>query len=293
MSGRLDGKVAVITGGASGMGRATAHRFLAEGASVVIGDLNERTGAETMAAIAEQGAADRAAFMVTDVAEEADIEALVARATSQFGQLDCIFNNAGIGGAIGPISQTRVEEWDFTFNVLVRSVFLGIKHAARVMQDQHGNGGRGGSIISTSSIAGLGGGAGPHAYSAAKGAVVNLTRAVSGELANYRIRVNAIAPGVIRTPLFASGREAKMEAFALPKNPWPRLGTGADIASMAVYLASDEAEYITGQNMVVDGGVLASGPNMWGNDPASPMLRKSGVTHGSTGRDNDLRDVEG
>lgn len=288
MSGRLDGKVAVITGGASGMGQATVYRFLAEGASVVIGDLNEETGAATMAAIVEQGAADRAVFMVTDVAEELDIEALVTRASSEFGRLDCIFNNAGIGGAIGPISQTKVEEWDFTFNVLVRSVFLGIKHAARVLQEQ----GEGGSIISTSSIAGLSGGAGPHAYSAAKGAVVNLTRAVSGELANYRIRVNAIAPGVIKTPLFSSGREEKMEAFVLPKNPWPRLGTGEDIANMAVYLASDESEYITGQNLVVDGGVTASGPNMWGNDPASPMLRKSGVTHGSTGRDNDLRDVE-
>ncbi|MBT3532350.1 MAG: glucose 1-dehydrogenase [Rhodospirillaceae bacterium] len=288
MSGRLDGKVAVITGGASGMGQATVYRFLAEGASVVIGDMNGETGADTMAEIAKQGAADRAAFMVTDVAEEADIEALVNRATTDFGRLDCIFNNAGIGGAIGPISQTRVEEWDFTFNVLVRSVFLGIKHAARVMQDQ----GDGGSIISTSSIAGLGGGAGPHAYSAAKGAVVNLTRAVSGELANYRIRVNAIAPGVINTPLFQGGRREKMEAFAKAKNPWPRLGTGEDIANMAVYLASDESEYVTGQNMVVDGGVMASGPNMWGSDPESPMLRKSGVTHGSTGRDNDIRDVE-
>ena len=288
MSGRLDGKVAVITGGASGMGQATVYRFLAEGASVVIGDLNEETGRATMAEIEARGAADRAVFMVTDVAEESDIETLVDCATSQFRQLDCVFNNAGIGGAIGPISQTRVEEWDFTFNVLTRSVFLGIKHGARVMQAQ----GKGGSIISTSSIAGLGGGAGPHAYSAAKGAVVNLTRAVSGELANYRIRVNTIAPGVIKTPLFASGREAKMEAFALPKNPWPRLGTGADIANMAVYLASDESEYITGQNLVVDGGVTASGPNMWGHDPQSPMLKKSGVTHGTTGRSNDLRDVE-
>jgi len=226
--------------------------------------------------------------MATDVAEEADIEALVNSALTNFGKLDCVFNNAGIGGAIGPISQTKVEEWDYTFNVLVRSVFLGIKHGARVMQAQD----KGGSIISTSSIAGLGGGAGPHAYSAAKGAVVNLTRAVSGELANYSIRVNSIAPGVIMTPLFASGREAKMEAFALPKNPWPRLGTGDDIANMAVYLASDESEYITGQNLVVDGGVTAAGPNFWGQDAESPMLKKSGVTHGSTGRSADLRDVE-
>ncbi|MBT3370829.1 MAG: glucose 1-dehydrogenase [Rhodospirillaceae bacterium] len=289
MSGRLADKVAVITGGASGMGQATVYRFLAEGAKVVIGDLNAETGAATMAEITKRGAADRAAFMVTDVAEEADVEALVACATDKFGRLDCIYNNAGIGGAIGPISDTRVEEWDFTFNVLVRSVFLGMKHAARVLQDQ----GEGGSIISTSSVAGLGGGGGPHAYSAAKAAVANLTRAVSGELANYRIRVNAIAPGVITTPLFHAGRAEKAEAMATRIVPWPRLGTGEDIAAMAVYLASDESEYVTGQNMVVDGGVTAAGPNLWGYGPDSPILRKSGVTHGSTGVDNDIRDVEG
>jgi NAD(P)-dependent dehydrogenase (short-subunit alcohol dehydrogenase family) len=289
MSGRLDGKVAVITGGASGMGQATVYRFLAEGAKVVIGDMNAETGAATMAAIEQQGASDRAAFLVTNVAEGVDVEALVARATDQFGQLDCIYNNAGIGGAVGPISDTRVEEWDFTFDVLVRSVFLGIKYAARVMQRQ----GKGGSIISTSSIAGLNGGGGPHAYSAAKAAVANLTRSVSGELARHRIRVNAIAPGVITTPLFHSGQAEKFEAMAKQKVPWPRLGTGEDIAAMALYLASDESEYVTGQNMVVDGGVAANGPNMWGNDPDSPMLRKSGVTHGSTGIANDIRNVEG
>ena len=128
MGARLDGKVAVITGGASGMGRATALRFLAEGASVVIGDLNQETGKATLSEIEERGAAERAIFMATDVAEEADIEALVNGAITNFGKLDCVFNNAGIGGAIGPISQTKVEEWDYTFNVLVRSVFLGIKH---------------------------------------------------------------------------------------------------------------------------------------------------------------------
>ena len=289
MSGRLENKVAVITGGASGMGQATVYRLLAEGASVVIGDMNEETGAATMAAIVQQGAAERARFMATDVAEEADIEALVARATTDFGRLDCIFNNAGIGGAIGPITQTRVDEWDFTFNVLVRGVFLGIKHAAKVMRDQ----GNGGSIISTSSIAGLSGGAGPHAYSAAKAAVANLTRSVSGELARHRIRANAIAPGVIATPLFHAGRPEKAEALARKTVPWPRLGTGDDIAAMAVFLASDESEYVSGQNMVVDGGVTANGPDMWGTGPESPMLRKSGVTRGSTGLGNDIRDVEG
>jgi NAD(P)-dependent dehydrogenase (short-subunit alcohol dehydrogenase family) len=284
----LDGKVAVITGGASGMGRATVLRFLDEGARVVIGDLNAETGGETMAAIAEKGQAERAAFLVTDVAEETDVAALVDCATDQFGRLDCIFNNAGVGGAIGPITEIKAEEWDFTMAVLARSVFLGIKHAARAMQRQ----GDGGSIISTSSIAGLGGGGGPHVYSAAKAAVANLTRSVAGELAHYAIRVNAIAPGTITTPLFHAGSPDKAEARARAKTPWPRLGVGEDIAGMALYLASDESEFVTGQIMVVDGGALALGPDIWGNGPGSPLMRKAGVTRGTTGLGNDIREIE-
>ena len=254
MSGRLADKVAVITGGASGMGQATVYRFLAEGAKVVIGDLNAETGAATMAEITKRGAADRAAFMVTDVAEEADVEALVACATDKFGRLDCIYNNAGIGGAIGPISDTRVEEWDFTFNVLVRSVFLGMKHAARVLQDQ----GEGGSIISTSSVAGLGGGGGPHAYSAAKAAVANLTRAVSGELANYRIRVNAIAPGYVVTETNAAMvADPEIAKFLANRTALGRWADPEELAGAAVFLASGAASYITGQVLTVDGGFTA------------------------------------
>jgi len=287
MSGRLDGKVAVITGGASGMGQATALRFLSEGASVVIGDLNEESGAATMAQFAEQGFDRKAAFIKTDVAQEADVEAAVALARERFGRLDCIFNNAGIGGAIGPITETRVEEWDYTFAVLTRGVFLGLKHGARAMKE-HGDGG---SIINTASIAGMGGGAGPHAYSAAKAAVANLTRAVAGELAHFRIRVNAIAPGAIQTPLFHSGRADLMQNLAKAKTPWPRLGVGDDIANAALFLASDESEFMTGQVMVIDGGALAQGPDFWGHAPDSLFLRKSGVTHGSTGAAPSLREI--
>lgn len=288
MTGRLDGKVAVITGGASGMGQATVLRFLAEGASVVIGDLNADSGAATMDAISDKGWSGRAVFKVTDVAEEADIEALVGCAVDKFKHLDCIFNNAGIGGAIGPITETSVADWEFSFAVLIRSVFLGMKHAGRVMKQQ----GTGGSIISTASIAGMGGGGGPHAYAAAKAAVINLSRSVANEMANWSVRVNAIAPGAIITPLLHSGHAERAEAQAKKITPWPRLGSGDDIAAMALYLASDESEFVTGQVMVVDGGALARGPGLWDHSPDSRLMQVVGVTRGTTGLGNDIRELE-
>ncbi len=287
MTGRLEGKVAVITGGASGMGQATVLRFLAEGARVVLADLNQETGAATMDLIADRGAGDRATFLAGDVADESHIEALVALAVERFGRLDCMFNNAGIGGAIGSIMETDVDDWEYSFAVLVRSVFLGMKHAGRVMRAQ----GEGGSIISTASIAGLTGGGGPHAYSAAKSAVINLSRSVATEMAHHSVRVNAIAPGAIITPLMHSGHAKKTEEMAHKITPWPRLGVGDDIANMALYLASDESEYVTGQVLVVDGGASALGPRMWDNRPGSAVMRRTGITRGSTGLGNDIRDV--
>jgi NAD(P)-dependent dehydrogenase (short-subunit alcohol dehydrogenase family) len=286
MAGRLEGKVAAITGGASGMGRESVLRFLREGASVAFGDLNEATAAETLAAIEREGFAGRAAFLRCDVAKEADVEGLVRLAASRFGRLDCMFNNAGVGGAFGPLTEVLVEDWDYTFAVLTRGVFLGVKHAGRVMQAQ----GQGGVILNTASIAGMGGGAGPTAYSAAKAAVVNLTRCAAGEFAHARIRVNAIAPGAIRTPLFHAGRAEKMEALAQAKTPWPRLGEPGDISGLAAYLASDDAEFITGQTIVIDGGALAAGPDFWGYGPVGTFTRKSGVNRGSTGEAQTMRD---
>lgn len=287
MSGRLDGKVAVITGGASGMGRATALRFLAEGAKVVIGDLNDASADETLGLIAGQGQADNAAYIRTDVADEAAVKAAVDLAVDRFGRLDCIFNNAGVGGAFGPVTELAVEDWDYTFHVLVRGVFLGVKHAVRQMRAQ----GDGGSIINTASIAGLGGGAGPTAYSAAKAAVANLTKALAPELATARIRVNAIAPGAIRTPLLHGNRPGRTEARAQARTPWPRLGEGEDIAAAVLYLASDEAEFVTGQILVIDGGALAMGPDFWGHDADSPFLRKAGVNRGTTGEPPSVREL--
>jgi NAD(P)-dependent dehydrogenase (short-subunit alcohol dehydrogenase family) len=227
---RLKDRVAVITGGASGMGRSTVMRFLDEGASVVVADFNAATGAETLAEAVARGHGARARFVKTDVAQEAEIEAMVRCAVDEFGGLDVIFNNAGVGGAIGPLTETTVEDWDYTFGVLVRGVFLGIKHAARVMRAQ----GRGGSIINTASIAGLSGDAGPFAYSAAKAAVINMSMGAAVELAVDRIRVNAICPGFIATPLAAAGGSMEeLQARFAAAQPWPEYGSGDHIAGAA------------------------------------------------------------
>jgi NAD(P)-dependent dehydrogenase (short-subunit alcohol dehydrogenase family) len=287
VSGRLDGKVAIVTGGGSGIGRASALTFLREGARVVIGDLNEASLAETVALARAQGA-DRLAALRSDVSAERDVAALAALAVERFGGLDCLFNNAGVGGAFGPIGETTVEEWDFTFAVLVRGVFLGIKHGAARMKAQ----GRGGSIINTASIAGLGGGAGPHAYSAAKAAVANLSRSVSAELAAHRIRVNAIAPGMIKTPLAMGRREEAWDRLARQKQPWPDLGLPEHIADTALFLASDDSRFITGQVIVVDGGLTAMGPDLFGHEAGSRMLRKAGLNTGSTGLPGAVREIQ-
>jgi NAD(P)-dependent dehydrogenase (short-subunit alcohol dehydrogenase family) len=287
VTGRLDGKVAIVTGGGSGIGRASALTFLREGARVVIGDLNEASLAETVALARAQGA-DRLAALRSDVSAERDVAALAALAVERFGGLDCLFNNAGVGGAFGPIGETTVEEWDFTFAVLVRGVFLGIKHGAARMKAQ----GRGGSIINTASIAGLGGGAGPHAYSAAKAAVANLSRSVSAELAAHRIRVNAIAPGMIKTPLAMGRREEAWDRLARQKQPWPDLGLPEHIADTALFLASDDSRFITGQVIVVDGGLTAMGPDLFGHEAGSRMLRKAGLNTGSTGLPGAVREIQ-
>ncbi len=278
---KLNGKVAVITGGASGMGKATVFRFLNEGAGVVVADYNEQHGKETIARAMDAGHGERVRFIRTDVAKEADVKAMIDCAVSEFGRLDIVFNNAGIGGVIGPVWDIEEEEWDYTFAVLVKGVFFGIKHAARVMRRQ----GQGGVMINTASTAGLSGGSGPFVYSAAKAAVINLTKAAAVQLAPDRIRVNAICPGGILTGLTDQGNPEAAAKSLAAFQPWPEHGRGEDIAGAALFLASDDARFVTGEALVVDGGLTAIGPDMWRRSGIAQEARahKSRVNRGSTG----------
>jgi NAD(P)-dependent dehydrogenase (short-subunit alcohol dehydrogenase family) len=254
LMGLLDGRVAIVTGGASGIGARTVRLFAEQGARVVIGDMQEELG---FAVARELGRS--AVFHKTEVSQEDQVRALVDRADKEWGRLDCIFNNAGFGGALGPISETPVEEFDLTFAVLVRGVFLGMKHSAKLIARQ------GGSIVNTASVAGLMAGYSPHAYAAAKAAVIQLTRSVALELAPQKIRVNCICPGFIATPLALNtvGKpEAQIEVergkqAMASAQPIARPGDPDDIAQMALWLASDASTFVTGQPFIVDGGFSA------------------------------------
>jgi NAD(P)-dependent dehydrogenase (short-subunit alcohol dehydrogenase family) len=249
-------KVALITGGASGIGEATVRLFVAEGASVAIADIQDDRGRRLAGDLGE-----RTAYLRTDVSREADVQAAVAETVRRFGRLDCIFNNAGYGGVGGRIEETSIAGFDETMGVLVRGVLLGMKHAAPVMKHQGG-----GSIISTASVAGLRTGLGPHVYSAAKAAVIHLTRTVANELGEHNIRVNCICPGAIATPIFGKGlgmsAEQADEIVPLMKGvlenlqPIKRSGLPEDIAHAALWLASDDSTFVNGHALVVDGGLI-------------------------------------
>ncbi len=284
---RLAERVAIITGGASGMGLASVYRFLDEGGRVVVADFNETTGAAAIEEATARGYGDRVSFFRTDVASENDIADLVDHTLSRFGQLDIMFNNAGVGGAIGPLTETTVESWDYTFDVLAKGVFLGIKHAAIAMRAA----GKGGSIINTASIAGLSGDAGPLVYSAAKAAVISLTRSSAVELAPDKIKVNAICPGFIATPLADGGNPEATQANFAKSQPWPDYGRGEHIAGAALFLASDDSEFVTGEEIVVDGGLTAAGPELSRKFPKTSgrNAKVSGITKGSTGEPPEVK----
>ncbi len=246
----LTGKVAVVTGGASGIGESAVRLFVAEGAKVVVADMQRERG---LALVEELGAA--ALFEPVEVRQEDQVKAALARAVNAWGRLDCVFNNAGFGGVLGPIEDIPVDDFDMTIDVLLRGVFLGMKHAVPIMKQQ-----RSGSIINTGSIAGLTAGRGPIVYSAAKAAVIHLSKTAAMELGEHNIRVNCICPGYIATPLSANtvGRpdsliEERLDGYT-NRQPIPRAGRPQDIAEMALFLASDRSTFVTGQALVVDGG---------------------------------------
>ncbi len=259
---RLEGKVALITGGASGIGAGTVRRFVEEGARVMIADLQGEVAADLSRELGPN-----AASVACNVAREADVAAAVKAVADRWGRLDILFNNAGFGGAMGPLDETSVEDYDMTMDVLLKSVFLGIKHASPLMKAQGS-----GSIVSTASICAFEAGHGAQLYSVAKAGVVMLTKAAALEMAEFGVRVNAVCPGYIATPL-AAGRplslnEPERVDRALNRlreatgdgQPLARTGEPLDIANMVLFLASDESQWITGQAMVVDGGLLTGRP---------------------------------
>jgi NAD(P)-dependent dehydrogenase (short-subunit alcohol dehydrogenase family) len=274
---RLPGKVALVTGGASGIGEATVRLFVAEGASVVVADIQDERGQRLAGELG-----GRAAYARTDVSREADVQAAVAETVRRFGRLDCIFNNAGYGGVGGRVEAISIEGFDETIGVLLRGVLLGMKHAAPVMKRQGS-----GSIISTASVAGLRAGFGPHVYSAAKAAVIQLTRTVAMELGEHNVRVNCICPGGIATPIFGKGlglsAERADEIVPLMKGvlenvqPIKRAGLPEDIAHAALWLASDDSTFVNGEALVVDGGL--SGGRSWSESQfrRAALLRALGL----------------
>jgi NAD(P)-dependent dehydrogenase (short-subunit alcohol dehydrogenase family) len=258
--GKLDGRVAVITGAGSGQGAAAARLFATEGCAVVVADVNEETGQQVTGELKSSGG--QAAFALCDVSDSAQVRAMIGLATQEFGRLDVLYNNAGLwfsaqgnyrpGVTDAPAPLLEENIWDRTINVNLKGTYLGCKYAIPEMQKVGG-----GSIINASSIAALRVGRGASdAYTAAKGGIVTMTRTLAVEHAQYQIRCNCIIPGAIKTPLagpFTPEYEKAVESHV----PLGRWGQPEDVAKMALFLACDDSSWITGQFFVVDGGYTA------------------------------------
>jgi len=267
---RFDGKIAVVTGAASGIGKAAALRLAGEGASVIAANI-DASGGEALCRQAE----GRIVFQRTDVCVDEQIRELMDFAGRRHGGIDILFNNAGAGGAREPIDEIDADAWDRTMNLLLRSVALGIRHAVPHMVARGG-----GSIVNTASVAALSAGMAPTAYSVAKAGVLHLSKVAAADLAKHRIRVNAICPGFIKTNIFASSMEVPaalaprvneiVAGFAEQAQPVARGGRPEDIAGVVAFLASDEAAFITGTHVLVDGGLLVGPRHSW--DPAMPRM---------------------
>jgi NAD(P)-dependent dehydrogenase (short-subunit alcohol dehydrogenase family) len=271
MAGRLEGKVAMITGAASGIGLGTLELFVSEGAKVIAADVQDEKGA-----MLERRFPDAVRYARCDVTSEADIVAAVALAESAFGGLDIQFNNAGISDRMGAITEVTADGWNWIFDILVRGPALGMKHAVPAMLKRGG-----GSIINTASIAGLQAGWGPIAYSTAKAGVVHMSRCAAAQLSPQGIRVNAICPGLIATSIFGATmgmtRDAADQMAALVAQnaqiaqPVKKPGLPQDIAQAALYLASDASAFVTGTHLVVDGGITVGSRHSWDPEAGSPF----------------------
>jgi meso-butanediol dehydrogenase/(S,S)-butanediol dehydrogenase/diacetyl reductase len=258
VNGRLEGKVAIVTGGGRGIGESIARRFARDGAKVVLAQRTEEEGQRVATAIADEGG--EAISLSTDVTNEDSVAAMVDKTLSTYGRLDILCNNAGIG-VIEDITDVSMENYDAVMNVNVRGVLLGMKHAARPMIEA----GRG-NIINIASFNAFVGLRHFGVYCASKAAVVNLTRQVALDLGRHGIRVNAIAPGYIDNPMangyFNAHKDAQaLKSEALKSIPLGRFGTNDEVAGAASYLASDDAGFVTGTTLVVDGGTLCHGPH--------------------------------
>ncbi|MGG3561141.1 glucose 1-dehydrogenase [Neobacillus rhizosphaerae] len=247
---RLNKKIAIITGGGSGIGRATAVRFSKEGAKVAVADINPIIGEETVSLIKEDGG--EAIFVKTDVADSEQIKELIQITSNTFGGLHIMFNNAGIGNSEVRSVDLAEEEWDRVVDINLKGVFLGIKYAVPEISKSGG-----GSIINTSSLLGLKGQKYMSAYNASKAGVVVLTKNAALEYGKYNIRVNAIAPGVIDTKIIEGWRQNERKWPIISRaNALGRIGTPDEVANAVLFLASDEASFITGSTLSVDGGGL-------------------------------------
>ncbi len=275
----LSGKVAVITGAASGIGLAGVEAFIEAGAQVLAGDLQDEKGAALM----ERFGTDKVTYCHCDVTSDSDLEVLMQKAVDTYGGLDVLWNNAGSGGTPGGVEELDVAGYDFTMDLLLKSVFVGTHHAVPHMKARGG-----GSIINTSSISAVCAGYAPITYSVAKKAVAHFSKLAAAELAKYQIRVNAILPGFIATSIFGSSlglpkEQADQMAEMVAQNggamqPIGRIGKGADIANMAAYLSSDAAGFVTGGEFLVDGGMTVGPRHSWDEADAGPLLNALGIT---------------
>ncbi len=253
MGGITEGKTALITGGGSGMGRAAAQIFAREGARVMVSDVNVTGGEETVALVENSGGT--ATFQACDVANEKEVETLIARTVDQYGRLDCAFNNAGIRGDLRRIAKLTLDDFERLYSVNQKGVWLCMKHEIRQLLEQGG-----GAIVNNASTAGLVGVEALSGYAASKHAVIGMTRTVALEYATRAIRVNAVCPGAISTPMLDGviNEQPEIEQLLIDYEPMRRLGKPEEVGEAAVWLCSDRASFVTGQALAVDGGLTAA-----------------------------------